>query len=421
MNAAGDRPGLVSWAIYDWANSAFHTVILTFVFAAYFTREVVGDDVEGAKLWGNAIGLSGLLVAILGPLLGAATDQTGRRKPWIGAFTLVCVAATGLLWFVLPDDDYRWLGVLLAGTGAFAIELAIVFYNAMLPDLAHRTRTGRWSGWAWGLGYAGGLVCLVAVLFLFVQESLRLPFLVTDDLAYVRASFVFAALWIGVFSVPLLVFTPDAAPTGKRLAAGIRDGIAQLRTSLREVRRYADIVRFLVARIFYVDGLATIFAFGGVFAAGTFDMTTEEILYFAIALNVTAGFGAIVFSWLDDHLGSRRTILFALVGLMIAGSIMLSAPSRDVFWAAGLVLGVFVGPAQAASRSWLARAAPAEMRNQMFGLFTFSGKATAFAGPLLVGWITALSGSQRIGMSIVIVFFVAGFMILLTVPDAKRD
>lgn len=420
MSTPPPRRGLVAWVIYDWANSAFHTVILTFVFAAYFTREVVGDDIAGSQLWGTAIGLSGVAVALLGPLLGASTDVTGRRKPAFASFILLTVVATAMLWFVTPDPGSVWLGAGLAACGAFAIELSIILYNAMLADLAPRERTGRWSGWGWGVGYAGGLACLVAVLLLFIEEATRLPFLTTDDAIHVRATFVFVAVWMAVFSLPILLLTPDRQATGIPFARSVRLGIEQLVTSIREVRKYAPIVRFLVARIFYVDGLATMFAFGGVFAAGTFDMTPEEILKFAIALNITAGTGAIAFSWIDDCIGSRRTILIALAGLLLSGTALLLAPTVTVFWIAGMVLGIFVGPAQAASRSWLARAAPPELRNQMFGLFTFSGKATAFAGPLLVGWITVWSGSQRVGMSTIIVFIAIGFAILLTVPDARE-
>jgi len=414
------RRGLVAWAAYDWAISAFHTVIITFVFSAYFTGEVVADDVSGSQLWGMAIGISGIAVALLGPLLGATTDVTGRRKPLFGLFLAAGIVVTAMLWYVTPDAESRWFGAGLVAVGSLAVELSFLLYNAMLPDLAPPGRTGRWSGWGWGAGYAGGLACLVAVLLLFVQDATRLPFLSTTDAANVRAAFIFAAAWMALFSLPILFLTPDRAATGVSLRRGVRLGVRQLVDSIREVRQYGAIVRFLVARIFYVDGLATMFAFGGVFAAGTFDMDENSILRFAIALNISAGIGAIAFSWIDDRLGSRRTILMGLAGLLVGGSAMLLVESVAAFWAAGLTLGLFIGPAQSASRSWLARAAPAELRNQMFGLFTFSGKATAFAGPLLVGWITGLSGSQRIGMSTIIVFVAIGLAVMMTVPEADE-
>lgn len=412
------RAGLISWALYDWANSAFHTIVLTFVFAAYFTRAVAADEVEGSRAWGTALGIAGFGVAVLGPILGAATDQTGRRKPWIASFTFLCVVATGLLWFVRPSESFVWTGAFLAAAGSFGIELALVFYNAMLPAIAPRDRLGRWSGWGWSLGYAGGLVSLAVVLVAFVNEtSMILPF-DTDSSQHIRASFVFVALWILVFSIPMFLYTPDGERTGKPLVQGIRDGVSQLVVSLRNVREYAHIVRFLIARMIYTDGLATLFAFGGVYAAGTFDMDEQQILLFGIGLNVTSGLGALAFAWVDDRLGSERTILISLVGLIVCGAAILFVTSITLFWVGGLLLGIFVGPAQAASRTYLARVSPPHLQNQFFGLFALSGKATAFAGPLLVGWITYLAGSQRVGMSVIVAFWIAGFALLWGLPRA---
>lgn len=415
------RRDLFSWAIFDWANSAHSVVILTFVFAAYFTRQVAPDEIVGSRVWGTVMGLSGLTVAVLGPTLGATTDQTGRRKPWILGFISLSVVATALLWFVYPTESHLWRGALLAGAGALAIDLAFVFYNAMLPGLAGPDRTGRWSGWGWGLGYAGGLVCLIIVLLLFVEDATRLAALDVAAAQHLRASFVFVAVWIAVFSLPLFFFTPDEPRAGKTLGRGIRGGLAQLVKSLRQIRQYSHIVRFLIAHLFYVDGLATVFAFAGVYAAGTFGMDERTILIFAIALSVSAGIGAFSFSWIDDLIGSQRTIVVALTGLLVPGVVVLLVSSPMHFWIAGLTLGFFVGPVQAASRSYLARVAPPGMRNEMFGLFAFSGKATAFAGPLLVGWITSLTGNQRLGMSTIVVLFATGLVLMLFVPRAESD
>jgi UMF1 family MFS transporter len=412
------RSGLICWALYDWANSAFHTIILTFVFAAYFTRAVAPDELEGSRIWGTVIGIGGLVIAILGPILGATTDQTGRRKPWIAVFTAWCVIATGLLWFIRPDPSFVWTGVLLVALAEFGIELAIVFYNAMLPAIVSEDRVGRWSGWGWSLGYAGGLASLAVVLVLFVNEKhMILPF-DTDQSEQIRASFVLVAAWIALFSIPFFIFTPDSPASGKSLGRGLRDGLAQIKVSLVNVRHYADIVRFLVAHMLYADGLATLFAFGGVYAAGTFNLDEQQILLFGIGLNVTAGLGALGFSWVDDRIGSKRTILLSLVGLIVCGASILFASNVTLFWVGGLILGIFVGPAQAASRSYLARVVPKHLENQFFGLFALSGKATAFVGPLTVGWVTYLAGSQRIGMSIIIVFWIVGFALLWSLPHA---
>jgi len=412
------RLGRVSWAFYDWASSSFAAIISTFVFPAYFARAIAADETAGTTLWGNTVGIAGLVVAISAPFLGAIADQNGRRKPWIGTFTLLCVIATASLWWAKPGADALLLAMLLAGIATVTSEFAFVFYNAMLPSLTSFDRLGRWSGWAWGLGYVGGIGSLVIALFGFVQDPALLP-LPRDDAQHVRATFVLVACWYGLFALPLFFFTPDAPSRGKRIGPAIRDGLAQLADTLRKVRDYAVIVRFLIARMIFIDGLATIFAFGGVYAAGTFGMDEQQVLLFGIALNVTAGLGAAAFAWIDDWIGSRNTILISLVGLIVPTTVVLFVESVAVFWIFGMLLGVFVGPVQAASRSYLARVAPEHLRNEMFGLFAFSGKATAFAGPLLVGWFTAMFGSQRAGMSVIVVMLAIGFLLMLTVPIAS--
>lgn len=413
------RLALFCWAMYDWANSSYSAVIQTFVFAAYFARQVAADEATGSAQWGNTISAAALAVAVAGPVLGAVADQGGRRKPWLAVFTLVAVLSTALMWFVEPGQGYLVLALVLLGVSTFASEAANIFYNAMLPGLAGRGRIGRWSGWAWGLGYTGGMACLLVALFGFVEPSAWFS-LDRGAAAHVRATFVLVAVWYFVFALPLLLVTPDTQGTGKRLPQAARDGLRQLFDTLRHVRRYRHLVRFLIARMIYIDGLATVFAFGGVYAAGTFQMTERDVLMFGIALNVTAGLGAGAFAWIDDWLGSKRTILISLIGLIVPGTAILFAPTATWFWAWGMLLGVFVGPVQAASRSYMGQVAPVELQTQMFGLYALSGKATAFLGPLLVGWGSYLAGSQRVGMSTVIVFFVVGFVLMLTVPNERH-
>ncbi|MDR8389602.1 MFS transporter [Aliifodinibius sp. S!AR15-10] len=408
---------LFSWALYDWANSAFFAVIQTFVFATYFVSSIAENDASGSAYWGNTIGAAGLVIAVLGPVLGSIADQTGRRKPWIFGFSLLCILATGLLWFVEPSNNFLLLALVLIFLGTVGSEAAIIFYNAMLPTLVENERMGRWSGWAWGLGYAGGLVCLVVSLFLFIQVDVP-PFGLDPSQAEgVRATFVLVAVWYLLFSIPLFTSTPDLEHRSVGMRKAVRNGWKQLKTSIKNVQQYKPIVRFLVARMIFIDALATVFAFGGIYAAGTFDMTERDVLIFGIGLNLTAGLGAALFAWIDDWLGSKKTILYALAGLILTTSMVLLVRAELWFWVFGLLLGVFVGPVQAASRTYMGRIAPENLRNQMFGLFALSGKVTAFVGPILVGWLSYLAGSQRIGMSIIVLFFIIGMVLMLGVPE----
>ena len=414
------RRARISWALYDWASSGFFAVVATFVFPAYFARQIAANPIDGTTLWGNTVGLAGLAVALSAPIIGAVADQGGRRKLWLAAFTAACIIATGSLGWVAPGGSSVMVALWLAGLSIVGAEIAFVFYNAMLPSLTSYEHLGRWSGWAWGLGYIGGIGCLVVALFGFVAEQpwFELP---RTNAEHVRATFVLTAAWFAVFALPLFAFTPDVPADPKPIGQAIRDGVDQLVDSVRRVREYSAILRFLIARIFFIDGLSTIFAFGGVYAAGTFGLREDQVLLFGIALNLTAGAGAAAFAWIDDWLGSKQAILISLLGLIIPGTMLLLVESVTLFWIFGMLVGIFVGPVQAAGRSYLARVAPEELRNQMFGLFAFSGKATAFVGPLLVGWVTAASGSQRVGMSVIFVFLTIGFLLMLSVPDAPRN
>ncbi len=415
-----DRRALFSWCLFDWANSPFPTVIITFVFAAYFTEAIVGDVVRGTALWGYAIAASGLAVALLGPILGAIADAGGRRKPWLFACSAVTIGGGLLLWRAEPDPSSAlWVLACVAVANA-SFELGMVFYNAMLPGLARTGRVGRLSGWGWALGYAGGLVCLVVALFGFVQATPP-PFGLDPERAeHVRAVAPLAVLWFAAFGWPLFAFVPDATATRAPLGHAVRRGLATLWSTLSEFRRNRTVFRFLIARMFYIDGLNTLFAFGGIYAAGTFGMDLADVIAFGIALNVTAGLGALAFAWVDDLIGAKRTLVISITGLIGFASAALLAPSTSWFWAAALGLGVFIGPVQSASRSMMARLAPAERETEMFGLFALSGRVTAFAGPVLVAWVTLAIGSQRAGMATILVFLVIGLVLLLPLPDPDR-
>ena len=422
---SADRRGLIAWCFYDWANSPFPTVVVTFVFAAYFTTTLAETPEAGTGLWGQAMALSGLAVALLAPILGALADQGGRRKPWIGGFTALAVLCAAGLWWVEPDPGFALLALVLVGLGNAAFELGQVFYNAMLPEVAGARRLGRISGWAWGLGYAGGLVCLALSLVLFVQPEAPIFGLDKDAAEQVRATGPFVALWFAVFALPLFLYTRDGpgsgVPGGIPAGQALRQGLASLLATLRGLPRHGQIGRFLLARMIYTDGLNTLFAFGGIYAAGTFGMSFEEILKFGILLNVAAGLGAVGFAWMDDRLGAKPTIMVSLVGLTVAGVAILVVETPVWFVVFGCGIGLFIGPAQAASRSLMARLAPPEVRGELFGLYALSGKATAFVGPALVGWVTVWADSQRAGMATIPIFFLVGLILLWPLKDPSAQ
>ncbi len=408
---------VIAWSLFDFANSAFTTIIVTFVFAAYFAQGVAADPTTGGSQWSLAMGIAGLIIAVISPVFGAIADQTGRRKPWLAGVSVLCVIATALLWYVRPDaaDVPFALACVIVATVGF--EVGLLFYNAMLPEVAPPAMLGRVSGWAWALGYAGGLVSLLIALFVFVQADPP-PFgLDKDQAEHVRATAILVAGWFALYALPLFLMVKEdgnGVPIGKAVSGGLR----QLVQTFRQARAHGNALRFLVAAMIYSDGVHTVFALGGVYAAVVFGMELGDVILLGIALNVTAGLGALIFAWVDDRIGSKRTISISLWALVAATIAVLFAPTPITFWIAALIMSTFFGPVQAASRTMMARIAPPDMRGEMFGLFSLSGKVTAFAGPALVGGVAAATDNYRLGMAVVPVFLLIGLWLLKDVKEA---
>jgi UMF1 family MFS transporter len=233
----------------------------------------------------------------------------------------------------------------------------------------------------------------------------------------IRATNLLVAVWYALFALPLFLFVPERKIGRIRLDVG--GSIRELGATLREIRSYRETVKFLAARLLFNDGLVTVFAFGGIYAAGTFGMSLSEVIAFGVVLNIGAGLGALVFGFVDDKIGGKRTIMVTLVALSIATALAVWAPTRSWFWAAGILIGIFVGPNQSASRSLMARFVPENRQAEFFGFFAFSGKVTSFAGPLVLGAVTSIFRSQRAGVATVVVFFAVGGLLLLTVDERR--
>ncbi|HZF77458.1 MAG TPA: MFS transporter [Acetobacteraceae bacterium] len=406
-----------AWAAYDWANSAFPTVVSTFVIAAYFAQGVAPDPVTGQSQWGWTQSAAGFAIALLSPVLGAIADAGGRRRLMLALATALTAALTALIWFARPDPAYALYLLVCVGLATVAFEVATVFYNSMLPQVAPPDRVGRISGLGWGLGYAGGLACLGVALVALVQPDPSPLGLDRGQAEHVRATALLVAAWLAVFSLPALLALPD--PPGPRpgWGAAARQGLAEIGALVRGLPRSPRLGRFLLARLFYTDGMNTLFAFGAIYAAGVFGMGFSEILAFGIAMNVTAGLGAAGFALVEDRIGSRRTVLIALGAMIVLGAGLLLAETVTAFWMLALALGLFLGPAQAASRAFMVRLAPPGEVSAHFGLFALSGRVTGFIGPAVLAFVTAAAGSQRAGMATILVFLALGAAILLTVRE----
>lgn len=405
---------IAAWCLYDWACSSFSIIVTTFIFATYFTTKIAANEIIGTYQWANATSLAGILIALMSPLFGAIADHGGHHKSWLLFFTTIAVISTGLLWFAYPTVNAVFFTLACVVIGTISYEVAQVFYNAFLPILAPKNYLGRISGWGWGSGYLGGIVALTIVLIVFIKANVFS--LNTQTAAQIRIAGPFVALWYGLFSLPLFFLVPSISTAAKPLPQAIRLGCLELLTTLKALPREKNIFLFLFAHMIYADGLNTLFAFGGIYAAGTYGLSFEEVLLFGISMNITAGIGAILLASIDDHLGSRLTVLFSLCCLILFGIPILFLHDKYIFWGVALILCLFVGPVQSASRSMMVRLiADKNMSTEMFGLYALSGKITAFLGPWLLGMMTITFQSQRVGMATVLVFFVIGGLLLLPV------
>lgn len=416
----GRKRRILAWTLYDWANSAFTTIVVTFVYSTYFTQSFGPDEVAGTSYWSWGVAVSAILVALLSPVVGAMADRGGNRRGFLAVSTLVCVTATALLAFIAPSAPHAvFLALAVFVVANVAFEVGGVFYNSFLPDISPPGRIGTISGLGWGVGYLAGILSMLLALVAFVGIGdvtpwLRIP---RNEGFHVRSVNLLVAAWFLVFSVPMFLWVRDERP--RRGDVTVRAALRELRATLTKLGRYRQVVRFLVARLLYNDGLGTIFAFGGIYAAGTFGMDFGEVIVFGIVLNLVAGISAFAFGFVDDRLGGKKTVLLSVGALAAAAALAVWAPDRSWFWIAGILVGIFAGPNQAASRSLMGRFTPPRHQAEFFGFFAFSGKITSFLGPFLLGQVAAVMGSQRSGVAVVVFLFLVGGVVLSRVNEEE--
>ena len=420
MNQNNNLKVKLSWALYDWANSAWGTVITTFIFATYFTEVIAPNTEVGSVYWGNAIAISGLIIAFISPFIGSFADQTQKLKRWLIVLTLIYSFSASALWFGDPNSNKLILILTLVVIGQVTSELAFTIYNAKLKIISDESEYGKISGLAWGFGYFGGLSILIIILFYFVQNEKPLFELNKNTYEHIRICGPLVGIWILIFSLPLFLFYKDQKSKPLISREVFKKSLQEILKTFKKIKEYKNLVKFLIARMFYIDGINTIFAFGGIYAAGTFGMPFNEVILFGIGTNVAAGIGATIFSFFEDKIGSKKIIIFSLIILSFCGIGILIVNDKSLFWILGIFLSLFFGPVQSASRVYFAKCVPEEKKTEFFGFYSLSGKITSFAGPMTFALLTSIFNSQRIGMSSVMVFLLIGILIMFFVKSDKN-
>ncbi len=444
------RLGIWGWMLFDWAAQPFFTVVTTFIFGPYFVARMTDDPVAAQAAWSNMATVSSLLIAILSPVLGAIADESGSRKPWIAFFAVIKIISLAMLWFAAPGSSIIW-PLLFMVLASLAAEFSIVFNDSMMPRLVSEKDVGRISNIAWGLGYLGGMLVLILVVALLAGSP-------SDGLTIIGAEPLFglnpatgedarvtgpiSALWYLVFILPMFLFTPDAAK-GLPLRKAVSSGLAELRGTIGELKHRPHLLRFLIARMLYQDGVNGLLILGGAFAAGMFGWATIEIGIYGIILNIVAVFSCIAAGWIDRFLGSRKVVIISLALLLVATAGIISTNPGSVFFGLvslstedngdlfgtaaekayilfGLLIGTAFGPVQASSRSYMARSVSLAEAGRYFGIYALSGRATSFLATLFFSIATYATGSAHVGMATLVIFLLAGLILLVTTPEPTR-
>ena len=402
---------IFNFALYDFANSAFTTIIITFIFATYFAKQIAPNPVLGQSYWGWTIGITGFLVAIIGPVVGSFADKKNRIVFFIRCFSLLCILFTALLWFSKPSQSYLLYTLVIVGIANLFYELSLIFYNSLLKDISKDKNLGKSSGFGFALGYIGGIVILLISIKLFIDTD-SLPFgLTKEESQNIRAIALLVSIWFLIFSIPFLFFIIKSK---KKIKKNVSSNLTDLKKILWN-KKISVLGKFLIARMLYADGLNAIIVMGGIFAVGVFDLEIKDLLKLSVLMNVTAFIGASVGGVVNDKYGSKIVIIFSLIGLIFSSIAILFTFSASTFFFLAAINGLFIGPIQSASRVVITSMLNKNNQGKGFGLFATSGKSTSFLGPLLVSTVTFLTSSQRIGFSAAIILLLAGLIILLNI------
>jgi UMF1 family MFS transporter len=410
------KKGTFSWALWDWAEQPYPTIMQTFIFPVYLASAVAGAEINADFWLGIATGIAGFLLAVIAPILGRRSDESGKRKFWLMFNTYLLVGIMVASFFVEPNPQFFLFGLVLYGLGSVIQESAFINYYAMLKQVSSPSTIGRISGYAWGLGYVGGILLLAVALFGFVLPGTVFGIPATNSLE-VRTVFLFCAAWTLIFSIPLLLNVPEIAKKPGATKESILQSYKMLWAQLKSLYTQApDTFKFLISSAIYRDGLAGVFTFGAVLGSLAFGFSQTEIIIFGMAANIVAGVGAVVGGKIDDIVGSKNVIVGSLVGLIVAGfGVFFFADAGVItYWIGGLTLCLFVGPAQASSRTFVSRFAPEGREGEVFGLYQTTGRAISFLSGFF--WAAAISIAAMFTMrENNTIYGILGLMVILIV------
>ena len=400
------------WTLFDFANTSFSVIVVAVGYSLYFKDVVAGGHGRGDFLWGVAVSISMLITAIIAPVLGAAADFSSRRKRFLFGFTIVSIICTALLYFV--DAGMIAAGMILFILANIGFEGGIVFYDAFLPTLTTERSYGRVSGYGFAMGYVGSLTTLLIAMPLYANGF------IPSNLPNIKLSFVIAAAIFFLFAAPLFLFFRDHKKTFEKKPSYVRAGIDRVRDTIRHMKKYRQVARFMVAFFIYNDGILTVISFASIFAQQSLNFSLQEIIVLFAVVQGSGVIGSLIFGVVTDKIGPKKTIDINLILWLLVVTAAYFVHTKEMFFAIGIVAGSSLGASQSASRSLMALLTPKEREAEFFGFYDgLCGKASAVIGTFLFGLISYLTNNQRLSILSVGVFFVVGLILLQRVDDTR--
>jgi UMF1 family MFS transporter len=392
------------WTLFDFANTSFSIIVVTFLYAVYFKKTVAGNESIGDLYWSISTSIAMVITAFISPLLGAIADYSAGKKRFLLFFTLLCILGTASLYFIGPGQIF-W-GIFLFVLANVGFEAGLVFYDAFLPEITAPKNYGRVSGYGFGMGYFGSLATL-AIVFPFIEASM------------IKETFPVAALFFLIFSLPLFFFLKETRNKVERKQSFISIGFSRVWSTLTHLKYYKNLAVFLVAFFFYIEGVNTVIFFSGNYASTTLGYTEMELLIFFIVVQTTAIAGSVMLGIVADKIGQKKTIVISLFMWLVTVALAYFVYDKTGFYIVGLIAGAAMGSCQSASRSLMSKLTPPDKKTEFFGFYSFFGKSSAVVGPLVFGLVSFLSGDQRIAIISIAFFFIVGLLILTKVKDPQ--
>jgi len=402
------RRRIFVWTLFDFANTSFSVLILTVGYPLYFTTVVTAGHGDSDFLWGLAFSISMLITATISPVLGAIADYSSGKKRFLLLSTILCIIATCLLYFV--GEGMILLGMFFLILGNIGFESGLVFYDSFLPEITSERSYGRVSGYGFAMGYVGSLATL-AIAYPLFQGGFT-----AENLQNIRLSFVLSAIFFAIFAIPIFIAFHDKHRRLPREKSYVQIGIDRVANTIRHMREFSNVGRFLVSYFVYIDGVNTVIVFASIYALHTLHFETSEIVFFFATVQTAAIGGSVAFGILSDHIGQKKTLTVTLLLWIAVVSLAYVTVDKALFYVVGMLAGIAMGSSQSTSRSLYSKIIPFERKTEFFGFYSFFGKSSAILGPFLFGLASTYFG-QRVAVISVGIFFVVGLFLLQRVRE----